>query len=141
MKTYSNKSNARRAALKTMAESQFVIRPHGDRFYIAPVAAAPDGRGGARVFMTGKGVRRTHYPKATVGETVFEVCNYLMEEFGRVPYRVHVEEACVAKCGVTPGSARAGYTHWKQVNKLAVKAGRPSPEDDAKFEALMAASQ
>ena len=191
MKTYSNRSNATRAAKKAIAGTEnsfsvfstednrwgFLIEepkaadapvtvkaatPHvngeaipaesdalGDMVTVSErldaVAATPEApkpttqRGGGRKFMQGKHVRRSYYREATIGETIFEICDRLAAELGNhgVPFRSHVEELCV-RAGIKPSTARAGYTQWKQVHKLDVRTGRPTAEDDALFEEIQA---
>jgi hypothetical protein len=39
--------------------------------------------------------------------------------------------------GIKETSARAGYTHYKQVRELNHRAGRPTAEEQAKFEELV----
>lgn len=142
--TYSNKSNANRAAKaranKAPAGYTYHVKPEGDRFVVVETAPAkkPSKRGGGRKFMTGVQIRRTNYEPETQSDNVFKVCGALAKMMDMpVPYRAHVVELSVSM-GVSPATASAAYTHWKQVNKLDVRPGRPDAAADEKFAAVLA---
>ncbi|TQE99530.1 MAG: hypothetical protein FKY71_08105 [Spiribacter salinus] len=148
---YTNKSNATHAARKAVAKADFpadfniVAQKDGTFAYelldMTPEAPARTGRGGGRKFMTGVGVRRSDYDGITTGAKIFQVCDFLAKRMDpTVPYRCHVVRMCKV-LGIKESSARAGYTHWKQVRKLDSRAGRPTEEAEHEFEQLVATLQ
>jgi hypothetical protein len=90
-------------------------------------APTGNGRGGARAFGTGKQQRTKPYTASTVGASIHAHCAALAAHLG-VPLAplALVVQACTA-AGINPASARAGYTHYKQLHGLNIKAGRPTP--------------
>lgn len=141
--TYSSKSNANRAARKVVAQHPgaevTVWRSAAGWNYRVEVPAPVQhttNRGGGRKFMTGKQIRRTPYQPLTQSDTVFQICAFLRKEMAvKVPHLSHVVTLAESQ-GVKATTARAAYTHYKQVHKLNVKAGRATPEANEKFASL-----
>ena len=139
--TYSSKSNAIRAARKVAAQhagAEVTVwqSAAGWSYRIEVPTPTVSKRGGGRKFMTGVQVRRIRYQPFTSSETVFQVCEVLSKEMDMpVPYRSHVEEVAV-RLGINSATARAAYTHFKQVYKLNVKAGRPTAEAEDLFTSI-----
>jgi len=141
---YSTKSNANRAAKKEVANTnnEFALfqMENGRWNYMVDLGTKKTNRGGGRKFMTGVHVRRTEYREGSVSRTVFDLCRALAEVTGRkVAFRAHVV-AAAQSLGIKTATARAAYTHYKQVYALDVKVGRPTEADNEKFAEFMAVS-